>query len=322
MVDLIYKIMETVYGGGIAEKVSGFMAAVWEALTDIFDGSSLVESAYTTFGGVAAALMVLYFYMDIASQASRDLLTLEKLVVFCIKFLVAFMILLNSKPIMNNLLKLGHELYKSTTTTQIVSDEAMDGKDDHSWDKVLSEQSGALDDEGRPQEIVDAIEESYSGGFKKTINGLGIILTGSIGLLIGFVCQIICYLTCTTNALNICVRGFMAPLALPQLFEEGQRSAGVRYLKAFIAACLEMTLIYVTLRLASKLSTSLQPAAMNAMYGKSGEYLFTNGHLTDPTGAGIKKAFGVKALIPALIPQLAAAGAIAGVAKITHDITG
>ena len=111
MVGLIYQILELVLGGGLANSVRGWMDKVWEVLQNLFNGtnggSGIVGDGYSAFSAVGASLLILYFFMEITSKASMDLLTFEKLVVLCIKFLVAFMIILNLKTIMNGMLELG-----------------------------------------------------------------------------------------------------------------------------------------------------------------------------------------------------------------------
>lgn len=321
MVGFIYKVLETIYGGGLADKVSNWMTKVWATMTTIFTNNDLIGSAYSVFSGVAASLLVLYFYMEIASQASRELLTLEKLVIFCIKFIVAFMILLNSKGIMNGLMTFGEEIYKKVDTVQIASS----SEEDHSWDTFIANNPGN-DEKGRNIKIMEELEKNYKGGVSEFLDALGAVMIGAIGMLIAFVCQLLCYLICTTNALNICVRGFMAPLAIPQLFEEGQRSAGVRYFKSFIATCLEMAVILITLRLASELSLQLQPVIFGVVTGSTPDgasqgtgWLFSGGEMNIQN---VDFALSILGLVPSLLPLLAATGAIGGVAKITHDIVG
>ena len=161
---------------------------------------------------------------------------------------------------------------------------------------------------------------SVSGFF----NGLSILIPGLLAYVVGFACNMICYFICTANVLNICVRGYASPLAIPQIFDEGQRSTGIRYFKSFMAAALEMGMIVIVLRLAGQISTALQPAIFGIIKegasGVTGDgYLFVDG---DIVTANLDFALSAIGLIPSLLPHLAAAGAIAGVNKITRDIVG
>lgn len=328
MTSLIVNIVYTLFGGGIAEKVSKWMDNIWQALEIIFNGNNLVEAGMKAFAGVCASLMILYFLMDLASQASKDLLTLEKLTTMCIKCVIATVILLNSTVLMNGIMEVGKEVYHKATTVTLVSsmtlkDEeghAYEDYSEHSWASVKGKshtEDGNTTDDDKKAAIKDKLDEEYDSFWKGLKKIWGFLASGLVAWLVAFACQVICFLKCTTNALQICVRGFMAPLALPQLFDEGQRSSAIRYFKAFAAECLEMALIIVVLKLAAELSTALQPAVFG-MYN-SGGYLFVGGEIVP---ANLEKALAIDGIIPTLIPHLAAAGAVSGVSKICHDIVG
>ena len=99
MAGLIYKIIELIYGGGLTESVTKWMDALWNVLIIIFQNNDLIGSAYIVFAGISASLLVFFFYMEIASQASKDLLSLEKLVLFFIKYIIAFLYFPSRAPI-------------------------------------------------------------------------------------------------------------------------------------------------------------------------------------------------------------------------------
>lgn len=317
MTGMIYKILEAVYGSGITESVSKWMDKLWGTLNVIFQTNNLVNSAYIAFAGVASALLVLYFYIEITSQASRDLFTLEKLVIMFIKYIVAFLILIYSKEIMNGILAIGQGVYEKTKDATFSNG----GESNCTWDYMISKHPGN-DSKGRNIYVMNTLKRLYSGGVSEFIEALGVVIPGILGLIVAFACKLSCYLICTTNVLNICVRAYMSPLAIPQLFEEGQRSSGIRYFKSFAATCLEMALIIITLRLASQIAVALQPALLSI----SSDGSFGTGFLVDEQGklneGNIEIALSIMGLIPALVPHLAAVTAIAGVNRITHDIVG
>ena len=324
MSGLIYKIIELIYGGGLTESVTKWMDALWNVLIIIFQNNDLIGSAYITFAGISASLLVFFFYMEITSQASKDLLSLEKLVLFFIKYIIAFLILLNAKEIMNGLLVIGQGVYEKAKDASFSVDGAGNGTN-YTWDYVIEKHTAdGFDDQGRSIYVMNILDGLYGSSISGFFNGLSILIPGLLAYVVGFACNMICYFICTANVLNICVRGYASPLAIPQIFDEGQRSTGIRYFKSFMAAALEMGMIVIVLRLAGQISTALQPAIFGIIKegasGVTGDgYLFVDG---DIVTANLDFALSAIGLIPSLLPHLAAAGAIAGVNKVTRDIVG
>ncbi len=317
MVGLIYQILELVLGGGLANSVRGWMDKVWEVLQNLFNGtnggSGIVGDGYSAFSAVGASLLILYFFMEITSKASMDLLTFEKLVVLCIKFLVAFMIMLNLKTIMNGMLDLGKGIYD-------LAAKGMSNTTNENSFEWYTNKHPETDEKGRCVDLMNVLEEQYSGGISEFINALSIIIPGLLGYLVMFACKFVCYFTTTKNALDICVRGWMAPIAIPQLFEDGQRSAGVRYIKGFLAATLEMTIIFLTLKLSTQFATGLQEA-LDGLTG-AGEALFGSGYQGDINIGAIDYALSAGGLLPSLLINVVATGMVAGAGKIAHDVVG
>ena len=351
MAGLIYKIIELIYGGGLTESVTKWMDALWNVLIIIFQNNDLIGSAYIVFAGISASLLVFFFYMEIASQASKDLLSLEKLVLFFIKYIISFaksmaivtdnieeaielsnnkapehleLCLKNAKEIMNGLLVIGQGVYEKAKDTSFSVDGAGNGTN-YTWDYVIEKHTAdGFDDQGRSIYVMNILDGLYGSSISGFFNGLSILIPGLLAYVVGFACNMICYFICTANVLNICVRGYASPLAIPQIFDEGQRSTGIRYFKSFMAAALEMGMIVIVLRLAGQISTALQPAIFGIIKegasGVTGDgYLFVDG---DIVTANLDFALSAIGLIPSLLPHLAAAGAIAGVNKITRDIVG
>ena len=317
MVGLIYQILELVLGGGLANSVHGWMNDVWTVLQNLFNGANggngIVGDGYSAFSAVGAGLLILYFYMEIASKASMDLLTLEKLVVLCIKFMIAFMIMLNLRTIMNGMLELGKGIY------DLAAKGISNTTNENTFEWYVKRHT-AVDDKGRCLDLMTVLEEQYSGGISEFINALSIIIPGLLGYLIMFACKFVCYFVTTKNALEICIRGWMAPIAIPQLFEGGQRSAGVRYIKSFLAATLEMTVIFLTLKLSTQFATGLQQA-LDGLTG-AGEALFGSQYQGDINIGAIDYALSATGLLPSLLVNVVATGMVAGAGKIAHDVVG
>lgn len=329
MAKMIYNAVELLYGGGLADEVAKFMKKMWQAVSSL--SQSEISNGYSIFSAVAAALLVLYFYMDIASQASRDLLTLEKLTVFCVKFIVAFVILLNVSTFMNGFVSIGQSLWNtvSTNTKSIGSNvtSESEGRQQATFDEFINANPGDDDENpGYNKKLLDAIETEYPSGIKGFFKAFDLLLPCLVVWLVGTVLKFLCYFAVIKNALEIVVRGYLSPLAIPQLFEEGQRSAGIRYIKAFAAVCLEMMVMIVFLRLGSNLAMYIQ----NTFYGVvsdsgqviSGALFVKDGNNVTCYPTNIAMSLNMIQIIMGLLPNVVAVTAAQGAGKITREIAG
>ena len=110
----------------------------------------------------------------------------------------------------------------------------------------------------------------------------------------------------------IIVRVIFAPIGIVQLFDEGQRSAGIRYLKKFLAEALTFAVIVGVLFASAKLQNSI-------VLSISGDTM-RNGILS---GDNLKDVLdGPKLLIWINAINLASAGAIMRSGQLANDIIG
>ena len=117
------------------------------------------------------------------------------------------------------------------------------------------------------------------------------------------------------NAISLIVRTVFAPIALTQLMEDGSKSAGIRYLKKFLADGLTLAAIlavlYATSRLqASLISVSIPADWHNTISATSLDTILNLGVL----GGGIG--------IMLIALQLASVGAMFKASQIANDIVG
>lgn len=330
MEKLIYNTLVLVYGGGMADGVAKFARKMWEALNELMEGN--IGNAYSIFSAVAAALLVLYFYMDLASQASRDLLTLEKLVGIFIKFIIAFVILINVQTIMVQVTKFGYGIFDmvdnasmSLTTTKGDEGVVSGNKEMISFDEYAAAKSDD-DGDGYIDELYNQLDSDY-GGITHFLNGLTLLLPCLLSWIVNLGCKFVCYFAIVRNAMDIVVRGFLSPLAIPQLFEEGQRSSGVRYIKIFAATCLEMAVIVVCFKAASLLATVIQVSLFGAIT-ESGNTIGLMFYRVKDSGIigcdvdNIGTSLDAMHIIMGLLPSVVAAGMAGGTSKFTRDIVG
>lgn len=166
------------------------------------------------------------------------------------------------------------------------------------------------------REVFQGKENSLfgSGAIKGPINAIGSVLTLMIPWMISYLAVALSYLISISNAILLIAYGFCMPLALAQCFEEGQRSAGIRYLKKFAAQALTFMVIIIILFAVSKLQGAILPQLLKGLC-KNGTLDINNDNFRQVIGNW-------RVLISIVVVQFAAVGAMLKGAQIANDIVG
>ena len=132
-----------------------------------------------------------------------------------------------------------------------------------------------------------------------------------------FVANIACYLVVIGNAISLITRTIFAPIGMVQLMEDGSKSAGVWYLKKFLADGLTLAAILAVLYAVSLLQGGLIAATIPEDWNNTLS-------ITEPVLDGILNlgamGSGVGLMMAAI--QLAAVGAMFKASQIANDIVG
>ena len=306
-------------GGSAKAYLSKWMTTVLSELLDAFNGN-LLTGAMDIFAAIACSLLIIYFFMDLSNQASRDMFSFEKLIVAFIKFFVAFAVLLCLKEIMTGILGVGYKLFQmleiqsidigSTPLTYNFDGLGVDGVTKENL-YVGSEKYTLL---------LEKFEDKYSG-IDAFFDHFGMLIPSFIMWLFSKVIQLAGYFLITSCALQIIIKGFISPIAVVQMFEDGTRSVGARHIKSFAAECITMAMMILVLTASEALSTLLYTASDGAIeetiegvVNVSGQCIIHYGNLDDIlTG---------EFFIKALLPQLAAIGGMMGAGKLSKEMIG
>ena len=154
----------------------------------------------------------------------------------------------------------------------------------------------------------------YGSGIKGALNAVGSVMLLMIPWMISYIAVGLSYLISISNAIMLVAYGFCMPIALTQCFEDGQRSAGIRYLKKFAAQALTFMVIIIILYAVSKLQGALLQQLLQGLY--KGNTLYINND-------NFKEIIGNwKVLISIVVVQFAAVGAMLKGSQIANDIMG
>ena len=107
---IIYDMLYVVYGDStsnlLGEAINGLFARLKEVINMTF-----VTDVSTIFIGVASALVVIFFMMEIISMASRDMLTSERFIIAMMKLVLAFGTLFNLPLLTTGLITFGGDIF-------------------------------------------------------------------------------------------------------------------------------------------------------------------------------------------------------------------
>lgn len=316
MQKMVYNIAKMLFNGSFVDEISGFLSAVFDALGKMLD-KTFMATVLNSFAAIAVSLLILYFFMDLVSQASKDMFSMEKLIISFIKLFVAMAVLICLPELISGLVNIGKALYMwaSSNDSGSLRDTLFNGKGNFQFKLGTGGNAKVTDKFPSFKQIEDAGLWEFE--LSKILDMFNLFLITILVSIVNFVIKLAAYFLAVTNALAIIGRAIFSPLAVVQLFEDGTRSAGIRYLKIFAAECMQMATMVVILYASSKLTGYM----MSTMYDSSG-FIEVSGDKTivDLTRFEDNITFGN--LPTMILPQFAAIGGMMGVSKITRDVIG
>lgn len=310
MVSMIMNVIDVLFGNELTADVSGWMMDLLEAIVNVLKTGGAIDNAFTLFSGIAISLLTLYFFMELYNNVSREMFTVDKLVVSLIKFFVAFAILLCIKEIVTGLAEIGQALYGAVAEGTIFT------AGDNTSDLVKNLQEIATEGSDARSTFETELESSDYAGIWAAISHFHMFVVFGVVLILGMAINLIGHLVPVGNAIMVLIYAVMSPLAVVNLFEEGSRSGGIRYLKKFAATCFTMAIIIVALQAVSAIQTQLLALACEGIVDSSGNAI------TELTVNNVEMVMSVSRIAPLMIPQLACITVMSGCAKISAEILG
>ena len=331
---IIYDGMQIIFGSQ-NDALEKFMEGMLDALKSVFN-NGLVSNAIDIFGAVCASLLIMYWLIEIIGLATRDMMSLEKMVVGFMKYIVAVVIVLNLSTIMSNLVGLADGFFEmcrdfpmtdvSVSAFETDADgnpgtepefgpEIVGGSEFLTWSKAEAEDNANLDSDGNHQDgyLRKNFEDEYSGIFG-FFRGVGIAFKMFLPALIHAAVYLVGCFICISTSLQIIVRGIASPLGIVSLFEEGTRSSGVRYLKKFAALCFTFSVMILVITAVGHLGQAIR--MFNWNYGWGGLYK------SIATFDELSQAITFKDAIIGCLPSIAGIGAMIGANRLADEVFG
>lgn len=180
-----------------------------------------MKSVYTGIvSPVGEALIVLFFLIELIDKTTKDNFSLEHFFKLMLKVVIAKLLIENGWDILTSCINIG-----SSLATAITSDP-----------KGLS--STVLNDYAK--DIQD----------ENTIGNLGMIIQWFLPWVFAWISKLICIVICWGRVIELGVRAVTAPISMADIFQDGTHSGGFRYLRKFLAVCLQAAVIMVIIQVA------------------------------------------------------------------------
>lgn len=296
--DALYTAFQGFFGDSTyISDMTDFMKLMVNIVTEITTDKN-VGSWLSMFCGGAVSLLILYFYIELSSQASADLLTFEKLVVNFMKLIVAVSILVCLKPILVNIVGLFAKVF------YLLDDKAKNGgwtgHSDSSITYFGKDTFISLPQGEKIKKLNDGKSSNYGDGDKAYwkhvyteidkyfyedvgfIEKAGAMIMAFMVQVLQLISKITVFLFLISNAVTLVARLIFSPIAIANLFDGGARSSGVRYIKKLAASMLTFAVIVGMLWAVQQVQAAvvihaMTKAGFSDLNGKAMAYFFSSG---------------------------------------------
>lgn len=182
---------------------------------------SLVKNLYeSAIMPVALMLLCIYFLIALMDKFSSENFTWEQMVRQMCMFLLGFFLIDRGFELLNLLFELGVDFVNTV----------------NDWIQ------GDMGNTSLSDEIIKQYKEAKFSSFKIVNEVLKfgyLILPWALSWVLGLCVKIICY----TRLIEIYIRAAFAPIAFSDFFHNGFQGSGWRFLKSFLAVCLQGAVI-------------------------------------------------------------------------------
>lgn len=238
----IFEALVVLFGNGLLNDIAEFLNTINTATVNALN-TGVISDVIGIFKGLAASLVILFFLIELLNEAQKDFVTFERLTVMLLRLLAVTVLIMNLEMIVNGLEELSVLIFNavkdlagsSSNFFEIFGESAATG---YRYSEVEKEMKDALGKAGIKQALM-------------------VVLQLLIPWLISRLCYVVAYVIAVGRSIELIVRAIFSPIGVANLFEDGTRSSGFRYLKKFAACALQLGAIAVILYASNALCNSL-----------------------------------------------------------------
>lgn len=294
----IYNALSMLYGPGLIQDVNDFMSKIVNGTRDFFKQNGAASVALEMFIAIGVTLMILFFYIDVLKKTSKEMMTLERLILAFIKLVLGAVILLYLREIVDSLMKLCLGIYDVAASKPL--------KDTGTsltffGSNVFPEWT--YKDPVTGKTIEQIFHKNYKG-----LHGIDEALALLLPWLACYLARFASYFIATSTAIMLIAQLIFMPIAAAQCFDDGERNKGLKYIQKFAATALTFAVIIGFLYAASLLQGAVAGSFLdienNAITAENLDKLFDAGFIANT------------------VIQLSAVGGILKAQSLANDIVG
>ena len=232
--NLIHDAFESIISSSYISDITETLQVLVNGLNNFFSGNDLTTTL-SLFRAVGASLMIIFFFIAISDCIQKDILSFDKFVVFMIRLYVGFMVIYFLPDIISGFFKITNGLYNAINSSALSRD-SLPVPDAENFKEVLNWKGGFI--------------KAFFSNAGSCLMYLAILAVGKFG-------QFTIIMFALSNALTLMARVIFSPIGVAQCFDEGSRSAGIRYLKLLLADMLAFAMVVGILVASVKLTNIL-----------------------------------------------------------------
>ena len=229
MKELMNALINMIFGTGASIQIKEINDKYTTILTN---NQGVLSGPYNTMKTLGVSLLTLYFLIELAEKTSHDNFTIEHFVRMFIKFIIGYELISKGLSLFTKFISLTNAVTNDISTS-INVEETSNGY----------------------EAFVAAVDKMCDGNFvMEFLAPLPVILLLMVPALIMMLFSIILQVLFASRIVEMMVRVMFAPIACADIYSEGTRGGGFRYIKKFIALGLQSAVIIAVFIGVSKLS--------------------------------------------------------------------
>lgn len=330
MGNIIYEALSIIFGNSLSSEVSEEMNNMLNSISSLLNDSTL-NTLINIMGAIACSFLILYFFIDLTSQASKDMLSLEKVISSFVKLLIAFTILMCLPELLKGIVAIGQGINTLMNDNELI-DKLKTNENEYTITYDFTAMGGHRDTDS--SKAFPTHDEAFSSnsewedqfaGIYDMVKNIFPILVALVTAAAGYIVKALAFFQIIANAIKVIVRALFSPIAVVQIFDDVQRSSAMRYIKKFAAECITFSAMALVISVAGTLTMQLNNDSLKNL-APNGEFNIqdtnASGGVDDQVEAKIKEVLSLGFLWKFLLCQIAAVGAMSSIGGIINDMMG
>jgi hypothetical protein len=224
--DTVESMVNDIFGSRMVEHADKYLNVT---NGNIYSGAfAKVQLFYNAALPVGLALVVTFFFLELIDSATKDNFTVEHFARSLIKLVITTIVIENCVDIFNTMMSIGYSL-----TQEFIG-------------------AGSPKDSGLLVNAKDLVNNKLGGG--GLFSNMGLMIKLFIPWVFSLLVQVGVIFACVGRALDLLIKCAFAPIGMADMFTEGLRSSGVRYLRNFLASCLSAVVMIAAIILGCSIS--------------------------------------------------------------------